>query len=204
MEFKKIKPGELSLTFFIDGTGANGRQVDVREQVDQFQHVTGYNGHIHRTHYLKVAWGTLQVKRCVLKSASIAYKLFQPDGVPLRAVITATFTDNSDDTTRVAMAQDESADLTHVRLVKAGDTLPALCQADLRRPALLPRGRARQRPRQLPRLPPGMRLLFPPLEQVAHAGRRAHPADPGRAPRVHGEGRRPAGAARAAARSAPT
>ena len=26
MEFKKIKPGELSLSFFIDGTGANGRR----------------------------------------------------------------------------------------------------------------------------------------------------------------------------------
>ena len=32
MEFKKIKPGELSLSFFIDGTGANGRTVDVQPQ----------------------------------------------------------------------------------------------------------------------------------------------------------------------------
>ena len=47
--------------------------------------------------------------------------------MPLRASITATFTDNSDDQTRVALAQDESPDLTHVRLVKAGDTLPGLC-----------------------------------------------------------------------------
>ena len=89
--------------------------------------MTGYNGNIHRPNYLKVVWGTLQVKRCVLKSASIAYKLFKSDGVPLRAIITATFTDSSDDQTRVALAQDESADLTHVRLIKAGDTLPALC-----------------------------------------------------------------------------
>ena len=83
--------------------------------MEQFQTVTGYNGDIHRPNYLKVVWGTLQVKRCVLKSATIVYKMFKPDGVPLRAVITATFTDNSDDQTRVAITQDQSADLTHVR-----------------------------------------------------------------------------------------
>ena len=127
MTFKKTKPGDMSLIFFIDGTGANGNPVDVQEQVELFQTTTGYNGKIHRTNYLKIVWGTLQVKRCVLKSASIAYKMFRPDGVPLRAIITANFTDNSDDTTRVAMAQDQSPDLTHVRLIKAGDNLPALC-----------------------------------------------------------------------------
>lgn len=127
MEFKKMKPGDMSLTFFLDGTGANGTPLDVQEAIAKFQTVTGYNGEIHRSNYLKVVWGTLQVKRCVLKSASIAYKLFKPDGVPLRAVISATFTDSSDDQTRVAIQQDQSADLTHVRVVKAGDTLPALC-----------------------------------------------------------------------------
>ena len=57
--------------------------------------------------------------------------------MPLRAVITATFTDNSDDQTRVAMAQDQSPDLTHVRMVKAGDNLPALCGEIYNDPALL-------------------------------------------------------------------
>jgi len=127
MEFQKAKPGDLSLTLFLDGTAANGRKIDVQDQVEVFRRTTGYSGKIHRTHYLIVAWGTLEVKRCVLKSASVAYKLFKANGVPLRAVITATFTENSDDKTRVARAQDESADLTHVRMVKAGDTLPWLC-----------------------------------------------------------------------------
>ena len=127
MNFKKMKPGDLALTFFLDGTGANGERIDVQQKIEEFQTVTGYNGDIHRPNYLKVSWGTLTVKRCVLKSASIAYKLFQPNGIPLRAVITASFTDNSDDTTRVAMAQDQSPDLTHLRVIKAGDKLPVLC-----------------------------------------------------------------------------
>lgn len=164
MEFKKIKPGELQLSFFVDGTGANGREADVREQVAKFQEVTGYNGHIHRTHYLKVAWGTLQIKRCVLKSASIAYKMFRPDGVPLRAVISATFTDNSDDATRVAIAQDQSADLTHLRLVKAGDSLPRLCEEIYGEPRMYLEVARANGLDNFRALRPGVRLAFPPLD----------------------------------------
>ena len=58
----------------------------MQKKVESFQKVTGYNGDIHRPNYLKVAWGRIQIKRCVLKSASIVYKLFKPSGVPLRAV----------------------------------------------------------------------------------------------------------------------
>lgn len=163
MTFKKAKPGDMSLTFFIDGTGANGRKVDVQEAIEKFQVVTGYNGRIHRTSYLKVVWGTLQVKRCVLKSASIAYKLFKPDGIPLRAVITAAFTDNSDDQTRVAMAQDESPDLTHVRIVKAGDTLPALCNRIYGDPWLYLAVAEANGIDDFRDLAPGTRIFFPPL-----------------------------------------
>ncbi len=165
MEFKKFKPGDMSLTFFIDGTGASGNRIDVQKKIEEFQKVTGYNGKNHRPNYLKVVWGTLQVKRCILKTATIAYKMFKPDGVPLRAVITAGFTDNSDDKTRVAMAQDQSADLTHVRLVKAGDNLPALCHEIYGDPGFyLEVARANQMD-NFCRLTPGTKIFFPPLEK---------------------------------------
>lgn len=163
MEFKKVKPGDLSLTFFLDGTGASGKLIDVQGQVEKFQTVTGYNGRIHRPNYLKVLWGKIQVKRCVLKSASIAYKMFKASGVPLRAVISATFVDNADDQTRVALAQDESADLTHVRVVQAGDTLPALCFAIYGDPHRYLQVAAANRLDHFRDLQPGTRLLFPPL-----------------------------------------
>lgn len=165
MNFKKLKPGDMSLIFFIDGTGANGNRVDVMEKIEQFQKVTGYNGSIHRTHYLKIAWGELQVKRSVLKSASIAYKLFKPDGIPLRAVITAAFTDNSDDTTRVALAQDESPDLTHLRLVKAGETLPALCHEIYGNPGYYVGVALANRLDHFRQLVPGTKIFFPPLKK---------------------------------------
>jgi hypothetical protein len=163
MNFKKVKPGDLSLTFFIDGTGANGNPIDVQERVEQFQTVTGYNGAIHRPNYLKVTWGTLQVRRCILKSASIAYKLFKPDGVPLRAVITATFTDNSDDQTRVAISQDQSPDLTHVRLVKAGDNLPTLCTTVYGDPGYYLEVARVNRIDNFRQIEPGTKIFFPPL-----------------------------------------
>ncbi len=165
MSFKKVKPGDLSLAFFIDGTGANGRRADVQAEVEHFQRVTGYNGDIHRPNYLKVGWGTLQIKRCVLKSASIAYKLFRSDGVPLRAVITATFTDNSDDQTRVATARDQSPDLTHVRTVKAGDALPTLCREIYGDPRLYLQVARVNGLDDFRNLSPGTRLRFPPLQK---------------------------------------
>jgi len=165
MAFKKAKPGDLKLSFFLDGTGANGSPCDVQKKVEEFQSVTGYDGKIHRTSYLKVVWGTLQVKRCVLKSASIAYKMFKPDGIPLRAVITATFTDNSDDKTRQAMAQDQSPDLTHLRTVKAGDNLPGLCSEIYGDPAYYLEVAAANGILDFRNLVPGSRILFPPLEK---------------------------------------
>ncbi|MEG3437615.1 hypothetical protein V0288_10840 [Pannus brasiliensis CCIBt3594] len=165
MTFKKAKPGDLSLTFFLDGTGANGTKIDVQEEIAKFQSVTGYNGEIHRPNYLKVMWGTLQVKRCVLKSASIAYKLFQPDGIPLRAIITANFTDNSDDKTRQAMARDRSPDLTRVHLVKAGETLPGLCYEIYGDPDYYLDVARANRLDNFQKLAPGSKIFFPPLEK---------------------------------------
>lgn len=165
MNFKKVKPGDLALTFFLDGTGATGETIDVQERVASFQTVTGYNGRIHRPNYLKIAWGTLSVRRCVLKSASIAYKLFRPDGVPLRAIVNATFTDNADDQTRVAITRDESPDLTHVRLVKAGDTLPALCHEIYGDVAYYLDVAAFNQLDDLRRLTPGARIVFPPVRK---------------------------------------
>jgi Contractile injection system tube protein len=153
----------MSLVFFLDGTGANGVKIDVQTQVEKFQTVTGYNGDIHRPNYLKLAWGTIQIKRCVLKSASIAYKLFKADGTPLRATISATFVDAVEDQTRVALAQDSSPDLTHVRVLRAGDSLATLCHQIYGDPALYLKVARANNLDGVRHLPAGTRVRFPPL-----------------------------------------
>jgi hypothetical protein len=165
MEFKSMKPGDLTLNFFLDGTGANGVKKDVQDMIVKFQDATGYDGDLHRPRYLIIAWGTLQVKKCILKSASIAYKLFQPNGVPIRAVITATFTDNADDQTRIAKAKDKSPDLTHVRVVKGGDTLPGMCYKIYGDPAYYLSVASANGIDNFRNLTPGQRIFFPPLEK---------------------------------------
>lgn len=165
MNFKMVKPGDLSLSLFVDGTGANGRPCSVLAEIEKFQSVTGYNGGIHRPNYLKIGWGTLGIKRCVLKSASVSYKLFKPNGVPLRAVITASFCDNSDDKTRVALAQDQSPDLTHMRVIKAGETLPSICNEIYGDARLYVRVAQANGIDNFRNIRPGTRLGFPPLEK---------------------------------------
>ena len=163
--FNRIKSGDLTVALFLDGTGANGRKVVVQEEIQSFMNATGYDGQGHEPRYLLVGWGKLPVFRCRLKSASTVYKLFTPGGVPLRAVITATFTETVDAGTSERKAGNESADLTHVRLVKAGDTLPALCQAIYGEPRLyidVARANALDDFRALR---PGMQLRFPPLSK---------------------------------------
>lgn len=164
-DFTKLKPSDLTLALFVDGTGANGTKENVQKKIEEFQHVTMYNGDIHRVTYLMIAWGDLQVKRCVLKSTSIVYKLFRPDGVPLRAVINAVFTDNSDDRGRVAKAQDKSPDLTHVRVVKTGDTLPTLCYRIYGDPAYYLEVARANHIDNFRAIVPGTRIFFPPLEK---------------------------------------
>jgi len=165
MNFKKMKPGNLVLTFFLDGTGASGRPADVQKMIEHFQQVTGYIGKIHRPNYLMLMWGTLQVRRCVLKGAAIAYKLFRPDGIPLRAVITATFTDFSDDQTRLAKAEVQSSDLTHRRIFHAGDNLPLLCHEIYGDPRLFLRVAQANGIDDFRNIAPGTAVFFPPLEK---------------------------------------
>jgi len=91
--------------------------------------------------------------------------MFQPSGVPLRAVITAGFADSSDDTTRVALEQNQSPDLTHVRLVKAGDNLPSLCYKIYGDSSYYLDVARVNRIDQFRKLEPGTKIFFPPLEK---------------------------------------
>lgn len=125
--FKKITPEDLSLEFMIDGTGATGEVVNVPKKVSEFLDVTyNYKGDEHRPRYLTISWGTL-VFKCILKSASVKYTLFNPDGTPIRAKLNTTFAQFKEDELRVAEESDSSPDLTHRRIVQDGDTLPLMC-----------------------------------------------------------------------------
>jgi hypothetical protein len=131
--FLGTTPFEVTLKFYLDGTNTSGIELKVEEKVRNFYETTGYDGKGHRTKFLRITWSGLVWYRanqfafdCILKSASINYKLFRPDGTPLRAIINAVFVEKRTEKEVEKERDNQSADLTHVRVVKEGDTLPGL------------------------------------------------------------------------------
>jgi nucleoid-associated protein YgaU len=127
-KYESIKPRDFTMEFLLDGTGvATEGVVNVGAKVKEFFEVAGsFEGQNHRPKFLKVCWGDLLTK-CVLKVAEVTYTLFDLAGKPLRAKIKADFTEAIDEATRVAKEDKKSPDLTHQRIVQAGDTLPLMC-----------------------------------------------------------------------------
>ncbi|MES2922820.1 MAG: LysM peptidoglycan-binding domain-containing protein [Verrucomicrobiota bacterium] len=135
--FGRIKPQELSFEFMFDATGAipnpDGSSPinddGVFERVKKFLAVVyEYNGDEHKPNHVRIAWGRLLFK-CLLKNVSIDYRLFRADGTPLRAVASATFQGSVEERLRIAIDAPASADITHTRVVREGETLQQLVTA---------------------------------------------------------------------------
>jgi nucleoid-associated protein YgaU len=133
-KYNKTKPQVLEFEFTFDASGAvpgttdQQREEGVLGMLDHFKKVVfSYDGETHKPPFLILSWGTLLFK-CVLTGMTINYKLFRPDGTPVRALAKATFQGLMEDNLRVAEENDQSPDLTHIRVVQAGDTLPIMCE----------------------------------------------------------------------------
>lgn len=140
--FLSSAPMELSLKFYLDGTNASGplkssskAEINVARKITEFYEACGYNSDRHRPRFVQIFWGDLSLLRFnpeifngCLKSVSINYKLFNAKGAPLRAVINATFIEAILPAQRDSAGKASSPDLTHVRVVKEGDTLPGMSQ----------------------------------------------------------------------------
>jgi len=127
--FKRIGESDLNLSFFVDGTGVvplGKRYADVDAYIATFTDlVYSFKGNIHRPYYLLVTWGALKFTG-ICSSLDVTYNLFTPDGKALRATIDVVLTESIDYKTKAKEAAKSSPDLTHMRVVKAGDTLPLM------------------------------------------------------------------------------
>lgn len=121
----KVEPQEFNFVFPLDGTGAAGPSLDVFASIELFKLTTGFTGETHRNRFLILQWGTF-VTNCVLKSYSINYKLFRPDGTPLRAEINATFLEHKSLELQDLISNLMSPDVTHLREVKEAEHLSQL------------------------------------------------------------------------------
>ena len=126
-KFRNIEPRSFSLELLVDGTGASGEKREVLADIALFEACVGYYGKIHRPSYLVVSWG-LFIYHCVLTSYTVNYKLFRPNGTPLRAVITATFKEFKPKLLESLLNLKSSPDLTHYHRNSDGDQLFMISQ----------------------------------------------------------------------------
>lgn len=110
-----------------------------------------------------VSWGTLYVIT-ILKTADINYTLFDEDGNPLRATISATFTENTSKKKETDSKATNSPDLTHERRVKEGQSLTMLSKEIYGDPKYYMDIARANGLSNLRNLKTGMRLIFPPLD----------------------------------------
>lgn len=129
-KFNKIAPEELEIEFVFDRTGVLKGHENVEDGIiddlDKFKKVVlQYNGEEHKPNYLKIMWGSLLFKGSLV-NMDVEFKLFKKDGTPIRAIAKAKFKGVVEEDLRAAKQNNRSPDLTHQRIVKAGDTLPLM------------------------------------------------------------------------------
>jgi hypothetical protein len=162
--FSNLKSQELSLDFFLDGTGvATGQPEDVQQKVDAFlDKAYHYDGEIHRNRYLRLIWATL-VFDCVLKSADITYTLFNSSGKPLRATISAKFLGFVNDELRDRQEDRSSPDVSHIRRVEGRDRIDRLTYQIYKTPNYYIDVAQANGLTSFRKLKPGLQLVFPPV-----------------------------------------
>lgn len=167
-------PGDLSFQFILDGTGVNYFGAEklarvlmgesVKRQIASFKKLClEMNGDIHQPNFLKISWGDFNFP-CRLTSLDITYKLFDESGDPIRAELAVKFVKDRSAKAILLKAGKNSPDLTHVRVVKSGDTLPLLCKEIYGSSAYFLRVASANRLDNFRDLVPGQKLSFPPLE----------------------------------------
>jgi Contractile injection system tube protein len=175
------RPQNLEFDFLFDATGVlNGDGVpaaesgvaavtivnSIVETIDKLKKVV-YNfvGVTHETPYVKIYWGTLLFK-CRLTNLGVTYKLFKPDGTPVRASAKCSFIGTMEDEQRTAAENAQSPDLTHMRRVKHGDTLPFMCYTIYGDEHLYLQVAAVNKLNHYRDIKVGQELFFPPVEKI--------------------------------------
>ncbi|MHA4806456.1 CIS tube protein [Flavitalea flava] len=126
--FNRVDPRTFTIEFTLDGTGVNtnGVKIPVTIQIALFRlATTTLQGSSHRPPYLLVQYGTF-ITTCIINSSTVTYTMFDMFGFPIRAKVSASFTERTLGTLGAILGALSSPDLTHLVTVKDGDILPLL------------------------------------------------------------------------------
>lgn len=172
--FLRSVPQDLDIEFLLDRTGLiaevpgtepGKKDIGVEDDVKKFREIAfEFVGDIHKPNYLRISWGTLDFP-CQLTDMTVEYKLFASDGKPIRAIIKAKFKYFIDEDKAVKEQGKKSPDLTHYRIIKAGDTLPLMTFRIYGDSKYYLEVARVNKLSSFRKLIPGKQLFFPPLEK---------------------------------------
>ncbi len=183
-KFTRSVPSDLELEFLFDRTGViphfgNDKEAKagdlyykdqgkgIIKDIEKFKKaVFDYNGDEHKPNYLKIIWGALNFDG-ILTDLSFEYKLFKPDGTPLRAIAKVKFISYIESEKRAKKENNKSPDLTHFRTVKAGDTLPLMTNRIYGDSKYYLEVAKVNDLVNFRKLKPGQELFFPPLSKIS-------------------------------------
>jgi nucleoid-associated protein YgaU len=130
-KFSKAEAEKLDFSMTLDGTGVvpDAEGQTVADQVTKLRDIAyDYDGDTHEPNPVKIVWGDgLEGFYGRLTSMNLEYTLFHPDGAPLRAKISLSFVEAVTEAMEAVEANRSSPDMTHMVMVREGDTLPLLC-----------------------------------------------------------------------------
>lgn len=125
--YKGAGPSNFDVKLFFDGTGIISDE-PVESQIERLlQLAYNLNGDIHEPNYLRIYWGTQTLFEGRLKSWSSNHILIHTDGSPLRSELSMSFVSSMSTEKKALVDNLKSSDLTHLRTVADGDTLPLMC-----------------------------------------------------------------------------
>jgi hypothetical protein len=121
LKYEYTEPEEITFEFLFDNTGIiDGNPRDsIVDDLKKFKSVlVEYKGDSHEPRHFKLVWGDNSIFKGRVTEVSLTYKMFKPDGTPIRAVAKVKFKSSIEEQKRAAKEDKKSADLTHVRRVK--------------------------------------------------------------------------------------
>ncbi len=141
LQFVRGDATTLSMDLFFDSTegGTGAAALPVTDEVEKFHKLVSIKGDLHHPPLVRVTWGDNfpgasfgeadqagQSFTAVVLSVSRRFTLFNPDGKPLRAVVSVSLKQFATVADQVLAINYQSADHTRLHVVQEGENLPLI------------------------------------------------------------------------------
>jgi hypothetical protein len=169
LKYEYTEPEEIAFDFLFDNTGIiDGKpRANISDDLKKFKDILiAYKGDSHEPRHFKLVWGENSIFKGRVTEVTINYKMFRSDGTPIRAIATVKFRSSIEEQKRAARENRSSPDLTHIRKVKYGDTLPLMCYKVYGDPKYYLQVARVNEISNFRLLTPGVDLYFPPIEKT--------------------------------------